>query len=127
VFRAITWLFLLAVFQTQAQAQSVTVIIDGEVFRDPMQPPWAILPSINNVDEVAPETGPRLSSLQLTFVRSGGLAPVAVINETQVTVGDVIEGAPVVDIRPGEVVLLIDGEERVLRRFAQPVKTPVEQ
>jgi hypothetical protein len=109
-----------------AQAQSVTVTIDGEVLRDPMQPPWAILPSINAVD-VAPQTGPRLSSLRLSFVRAGGLNPVAVINDTQVTIGDEIEGAPIVDIRPGEVVLVIDGEEQVLSRFVQSVRTPVEQ
>jgi len=122
------WMLLLVLIPLQAHAQSVTVTIDGEVFRDPMQPPWAILPSINTVvDDVATQTGPRLSSLRLSFVRSGGLTPIAVINDTQVTIGDIIEGAPIVDIRPGEVVLIIDGEEQVLNRAVQSVRTPVEQ
>lgn len=124
MFRAITLLLLITAIE--AQAQSVTVTIDGEVFRDPMQPPWAILPSLNAV-EVVSERETLLSSLQLSFVRSGGLTPIAVINGTQVTIGDVVEGASVVDIRPGEVTLVINGEEQVLSRFAQSVRTPVEQ
>ena len=119
-------LLLLVTFSSLVLAQSVTVTIDGEVFRDPMQPPWAILPSMNTV-EVVPERETLLNSLQLSFVRSGGLTPIAVINGTQVTIGDLIEGASVEDIRPGEVVLVINGEERVLSRIAQSVRTPVEQ
>jgi hypothetical protein len=119
-------LLLLVTFSSLVLAQSATVTIDGEVFRDPMQPPWAILPSMNTV-EVVPERETLLNSLQLSFVRSGGLTPIAVINGTQVTIGDLIEGASVEDIRPGEVVLVINGEERVLSRIAQSVRTPVEQ
>ena len=107
-----------------ALAQGRSVTIDGETFRDPMQPPWAVTDS--RITESAAASGPRLSALRLSFVRAGGLSPVAVINDTQVTVGDEIEGAPVVEIRPGEVVLLIDGEEQVLTRFLRPVRTPVE-
>jgi len=125
VFRVLI-LLLLVTFSSLVLAQSVTVTIDGEVFRDPMQPPWAILPSMNTV-EVVPERETLLNSLQLSFVRSGGLTPIAVINGTQVTIGDLIEGASVEDIRPGEVVLVINGEERVLSRIAQSVRTPVEQ
>jgi len=109
-----------------ALAQGRIVTIDGEDFRDPTQPPWAVLPDSRLTAESVPTTGPRLSELSLSFVRAGGLSPVAVINDTQVTVGDEIEGAPVVEIRPGEVVLLIDGEEQVLTRFLRPVRTPVE-
>jgi hypothetical protein len=125
VFRVLI-LLLLVTFSSLVLAQSATVTIDGEVFRDPMQPPWAILPSMNTV-EVVPERETLLNSLQLSFVRSGGLTPIAVINGTQVTIGDLIEGASVEDIRPGEVVLVINGEERVLSRIAQSVRTPVEQ
>ncbi|OFE12902.1 hypothetical protein PHACT_06895 [Pseudohongiella acticola] len=107
-----------------ALAQGRSVTIDGETFRDPMQPPWAVTDI--RITESAAASGPRLSELSLSFVRAGGLSPVAVINDTQVTVGDEIEGAPVVEIRPGEVVLLIDGEEQVLTRFLRPVRTPVE-
>ena len=109
-----------------ALAQGRIVTIDGEDFRDPTQPPWAVLPDSRLTAESVPTTGPRLSELSLSFVRAGGLSPVAVINDTRVTVGDEIEGAPVVEIRPGEVVLLIDGEEQVLTRFLRPVRTPVE-
>jgi hypothetical protein len=119
-------LMLLSLFFVSglALAQGRIVTIDGEDFRDPMQPPWAVTDI--RITESAAASGPRLSELSLSFVRAGGLSPVAVINDTQVTVGDEIEGAPVVEIRPGEVVLLIDGEEQVLTRFLRPVRTPVE-
>ncbi len=123
MFKLIAGLLLLA--PGVIYAQGMAVIIDGESFRDPMQPPWAVLPD-SNMTVRGQQSGPRLSSLRLSFVRSGGLTPIAVINDTQVTVGDEIEGVPVVAIRPGEVVLLIDGEEQVLSRFTQSVRTSVE-
>ena len=119
-------LVMLMLVSGLALAQGRIVTIDGEDFRDPTQPPWAVLPDSRLTAESVPTTGPRLSELSLSFVRAGGLSPVAVINDTRVTVGDEIEGAPVVEIRPGEVVLLIDGEEQVLTRFLRPVRTPVE-
>ncbi len=119
-------LVMLMLVSGLALAQGRIVTIDGEDFRDPTQPPWAVLPDSRLTAESVPTTGPRLSELSLSFVRAGGLSPVAVINDTRVTVGDEIEGAPVVEIRPGEVVLLIDGEEQVLTRFLRAVRTPVE-
>jgi hypothetical protein len=106
-------------------SQPQTIEIDGETFRDPTQPPWTIA-TARQSDAVMTPAGVTIDSLSLSFVRVGGLSPIAVINDTQVTVGDVIEGFQVLDIRAGEVVLMISGEEQVLSRFARPVKTPVD-
>ena len=107
-------------------AQSIE--IDGEIFRDPTQPPWAVMsgsPDSMSVEVDVP-SGPDFSLLRLSFVRAGGLAPVAVINNRQYSLGDEIEGAEIVAIRSGEVVFSIDGEERILSTFSNSVRQAIE-
>jgi hypothetical protein len=99
--------------------------IDGEVFRDPTQPANVVYQDIEaaSIDDVSRMS---LSSFNLSFVRSGGLNPVAVINNRTVSVGDEIEGVIVAAIRPGAVVLMIEGEEQVLNLFGKSVRQAIE-
>lgn len=120
------WLCLLLIWTGMVSGQ--TIEIDGEVFRDPTQPPWAVASSAQNAMTVAEEVpaGPDFSLLRLTFVRAGGLTPVAVINSQQYSVGDQIEGAEIVEIRSGAVVFNVDGEERILSSFTGSVRQPLQ-
>lgn len=109
-----------------AQVHAQSLEIDGEVFRDPTQPPWAVMGTGDMAGEFITPGRISLASFRLSFVRAGGVTPVAVINDQQVSVGDDIDGVQVMSIRPGEVVLRIDGEEQVLSSFSRPVRTAVE-
>jgi hypothetical protein len=110
-----------------APVDASTIEINGEIYRDPTQPSWAVdVPTLGAMAVEAPPAGPDLSRLRLSFVRAGGLSPVAVINNQSYTLGDVIEGAEIREIRPGEVVFYVNGEPRVLSTATRPVRTPVE-
>lgn len=96
--------------------------INGEIYRDPTQPPGAVFEEAVevNVEQDVPRIS--LSNFTLSFVRSGGINPVAVINNRTVTEGDDLGGATVARIQAGAVVLLIDGQEQVLNLYRQPVR-----
>lgn len=101
---------------------SQTIEIDGEVYRDPTQPPGAIYQesAVISSEQEVPRIA--LSNFTLSFVRSGGINPVAVINNRTVTEGDEVSGAVVARIQAGAVVLLIEGQEQVLSLYRQPVR-----
>lgn len=105
------------------QSQGEERVIDGEVFRDPMQPVSAYRNSGAAVD-VLPEL-PNRSDFTVNFVRAGGSSPVAVINNQSLTVGDELSGMRIMEIRAGEVVLAASGQEYVLTTFGSAVRTPV--
>ncbi len=114
---------------TAVNAQSID--IDGELFRDPTQPPSVaftnvVVDSMQSVDGIGLAQA-LLGSLTLNFVRSGGLTPVAVINQQSYKIGDVIESAVISDIRAGEVELTIDGVKHVVSMFTRPVRQMDEQ
>jgi hypothetical protein len=106
-----------------------TIQIDGEFFRDPTQPPGttqsAELIDITSTEAVV-AVEVTLNNLSLQFVRSGGINPVAVINSQPLTVGDSIDGATIKEIRPGTVVLDIQGIEHELAIFKRPVRQAIE-
>lgn len=111
-----------------AQAQR-SQMIDGELLRDPTQPPTAAGAASGLTDLV--EVGGATLTLDranyvVSFIRTGGRQPVVVINNTTLTIGDEIEGARVVDIRSGEVVLAAQNQEFVLTTFSRPVREPVQ-
>lgn len=110
-----------------AQAQR-SQMIDGELLRDPTQPPsMGITAVISDIVEVGSASLTLdQASFMVSFIRTGGSQPVAVINNTTLTIGDEIEGARVVDIRNGEVVLSAQDQEYVLTTFSRPVREPVE-
>lgn len=107
-----------------ALAQSAALqsqIIDGEYFRDPTQPAASTQAARESLGVSTAVT----ANFIVNFVRSGGSSPVAVINQQRLHVGDRIEGALVTEIRPGSVVLNINGVEQELSVFQQSVKQPV--
>lgn len=106
-----------------------TIQIDGEFFRDPTQPPGAtqsaaLIDVTSSEAVVAAEV--TLNNLSLQFVRSGGINPIAVINSQPLTIGENIDGATIKEIRPGTVVLDIQGMEYELAIFKRPVRQAIE-
>lgn len=99
--------------------------IDGEEFVDPTRPFFVALNSnsdaaiLDLVRTVVP------SSYDLTFVRAGSSSPIAVINDMQVTIGDLIGGALVVSIDRNSVTLLINDQERQINLYGTSIKSPV--
>ena len=96
-------------------------IIDGENFIDPTRPFFAIQTS-ETVPDLIRSVIP--IGYELTFIRAGSSSPMAVINNRQVTIGDVINNALVVAIERSSVTLLISGEERRIDLYGS-VKAPV--
>lgn len=101
-------------------------IIDGEDLVDPTRPFFANAGSDNNsnldlIRTVVP------ASYDLTFIRAGSSAPIAVINNQQVTIGDVIGGAVVLEIDRSSVTLLINNAERRISLYGTNIKAPVRE
>jgi len=112
-----------------ALVSAQTIQIDGEFFRDPTQPPGtaqsaALIDVTSSEAVVAAEV--TLNSLSLQFVRSGGINPIAVINSQPLTIGENIDGATIKEIKPGTVVLDIQGMEYELAIFKRPVRQAIE-
>lgn len=111
-------------------ALAQTMTIDGETFRDPTRPATAAASATSVVAEVvavgAATVAIDRANFELSFIRTGGSRPIAVINNKQLTIGDEIDGVTVVDIRSGEVVLSAQGQQYVLTTFSRPVREPVQ-
>ncbi|MDH7942698.1 hypothetical protein QGM61_02600 [Pseudohongiella sp. SYSU M77423] len=122
---------LLATFATLAVSSGLaaqTLTIDGEVFRDPTQPLPIVLTmqAAEVLDVGGPEIAINNTNYVVSFVRTGGSRPVAVINDRQLTIGDNVDGAEIVDIRNGEVVLSAAGRDYVLTAFTRSIREPIE-
>ena len=64
-----------------------------------------------------------LSNYDLSFVRAGGDHPIAVINQQQLTIGDVIGDAEVIVIDRGGVTLSVNDEEHRVSLYGVSVKS----
>ncbi len=110
-----------------AAVSAQTLTIDGEVFRDPTQPPNRVaVQAVEVLDAGGPEIAINNTNYVVSFVRTGGSRPIAVINDRQLTIGDNVDGAVIVDIRNGEVVLSAAGRDYVLTAFTRSIREPVE-
>jgi len=103
--------------------QALAELIDGEEFIDPTRPIFA---TGNTEDSSLAEMIRTVvpASYDLTFVRAGSSSPIAVINNQQVTIGDMIGGALVVAIERSSVTLLINDEEKRINLYGS-IKSPV--
>ena len=112
-------IFILSAFAISASSADV---IDGEELVDPTRP-FRVIASNNDsfVDDLMRNVVP--SSYDLSFVRAGGDSPLAVINQQQVRIGDVIGGAEVIAIDRGGVTLRINDEERRVSLYGVSVKS----
>lgn len=101
--------------------------IDGEELVDPTRP--FIVELDNDPDEAILELVRTVvpASYDLTFVRAGSSSPIAIINNQQVTIGDLIGGAQVIAIDRSSVTLLINARERQINLYGTSVKAPVEE
>jgi hypothetical protein len=124
--RSVSWIaiglvFVTALWPVSALLQEI-LEIDGEIYRDPTQPPGTVFEQVGEGSLQQDVSVISLSNFTLSFVRSGGINPVAVINNKTVTEGDDVGGATVARIQAGAVVLLIEGQEQVLNLYRQPVR-----
>ncbi len=66
------------------------------------------------------------SGYTVSFIRTGGERPVAMVNQQLVSPGDVIGEATVVSIDADGVTLLVNGQEQRVSNFIAPVKARVD-
>lgn len=66
------------------------------------------------------------SGYTVSFIRTGGERPVAMVNQQLVVPGDVIGEATVVSIDADGVTLLVSGQEQRVSNFIAPVKARVD-
>lgn len=97
-------------------------LIDGEELVDPTAP-FRVSESGADafVEDLIRNVAP--SSYDLSFVRAGGETPMAVINQQQLTLGDVIGGAELIAIDRGGVTLRINNEEQRISLYGVSVKS----
>ena len=106
--------------------QTAADVIDGEELADPTRPFTLSNTSDSSlVQELIRNVVP--ASYDLSFIRASGSAPMAVINQQRVTIGDIIGGAEVIAIDRSGVTLLIGEEERKISLYDVSVKTSVSQ
>ena len=119
-------MLMLAIAFCSAGLMAQTLEIDGELYRDPTQPPGAVLADLPATEfEAAPRFN--ASSYRLKFIRSGGINPVAVINDRVVTIGDEIDqGVRISGIRAGVVVVEVEGQEHLLSLYNSPVRQDIQ-
>ena len=109
---------LSALFSCSALAAE-TIVIDGVVYRDPMQP--------KGVNRTAAEEG-RIGQMtyEVTFIRTGGEINVAVVNGLTVGEGDTVDGALVKAIDKDTVTLDVNGESLDISTFRASFRTPAQ-
>lgn len=101
-----------------------TESIDGETLKDPTRPLFFSQTATGVDDEVLDMiSGVIPSSYDVSFIRAGS-APMAVINNQRVSIGDEIGGAKVVAIDRSSVTLSVNDEERRVSLFDTSVKVP---
>jgi len=97
-------------------------VIDGEELVDPTRPfQFAAVSDDASILDLIRTVVP--SSYDLSFIRAGGDKPIAVINQLQLTIGDVIGGAEVIVIDRGGVTLRVNNEEQRVNLYGVSVKS----
>ncbi|MFT4863574.1 MAG: hypothetical protein ACI95C_002806 [Pseudohongiellaceae bacterium] len=100
-------------------------IIEGEELVDPTRPlmfatsPAAAADLGSLFRNIVP------ANFDISFIRASSDNPIAVINNLQVTVGDVIGGAIVSSIGRDSVTLIINDEEQIINLYKTSVKSAV--
>ncbi len=97
-------------------------VIDGEELVDPTRPfQFAAVSDDASILDLIRTVVP--SSYDLSFIRAGGDNPIAVINQQQLTIGDVIGGAEVIVIDRSGVTLRVNNEEQRISLYGISVKS----
>ena len=103
-------------------------VIDGEELADPTRPLQFSSQSGNEDDEPAVQNFFRRiipDTFSLSFIRAGGNTPMAIINQRQLTVGDIIDDAEVIAIDRDGVTLRTSDEEKRISLYGISVKSNV--
>lgn len=94
------------------------LVFAADVLKDPMRPP-VVLSKGNKTQKGV--TGYELSSIFISPTRRA-----AIINGRNVTVGDRVNRARVLEIQAAEVVISVAGKKRILTLLPVSIKKPVE-
>ena len=117
------WLFvvillLLSSFLVEAQVKAKKnevkkVEYTSQDLRDPFRSPFEMEKVLDKGAGVAPEAG--LSHLQVQGMVWSSKMPQAIINDTVVRIGEVIDGAEILDIRKEGIYMLYQGRQYIIR------------
>lgn len=110
---------LSALVLQQAIAQD-RLVIDGVSYRDPTQPAGMMRV------QGQPTVRQTARSYEVSFIRTGGDTPVAVVNGQTVSVGDVVDGAQVLRITEDTVSLDTDDGAIDISTFRAAFRSPVQ-
>ncbi len=94
--------------------------VDGEILNDPTKPILSSSPTRGEPTS-KPETSQQLFTVG--FVRASELAPIAIVNGMQVSIGSVVDGAEILAISATGVELEIEGERQSVAAFGSVIKT----
>lgn len=102
--------------RAQVSSKKVGVIVEytSQDLRDPFKNPFEMIEMVEEPTE-KPPIGYGLTHLQVQGMVWGSKMPQAIINNTVVKVGGVIEGAEILDIRREGVYVLYEGRQYILR------------
>lgn len=123
--KATRWLSAVLLATAVSAVVAQEAFIDGELIRDPTQPAHLAITGPADSPAGALMQVPDRSLYALSFIRTGGDYPIAVINDQSLSIGDRVGDALVRDIRPTEVILAIGGRELVLSTISLPVRESV--
>ena len=104
----------LAKAQLKSQSKPVEVLYTSADLRDPFLSPFEKGES-RAIQGAGPATVPVLSNLKVQGMVWGSQMPQAIINNMVLSVGDVIEGAEIIDVRKDGVYLLFEGRQYIIR------------
>ena len=87
----------------------------GQGLRDPFQSPFELYKPVEEPEEKPPPVIGGLSHLEVQGIIWDSKIPQAIINNTVVKAGEVIEGAEILAIRKEGVYVLYEGKQYILR------------
>jgi len=87
----------------------------GQGLRDPFRSPFEMEFVIEIEEPVKPAVEADLSHLKVQGMVWGSKLPQAIINNTLVRVGEIIEGAEILDIRKEGIYVLYEGRQYIIR------------
>lgn len=96
----------------------LAISVNADIQVDPMRPQWGTGSSASSTSTTANRTTPARSfTLQSILIIDQQKS--AVINQQRVNLGDSIQGARVVAIEPKQVVINVQGKDRVLSLYTR--------
>ncbi|PCH60670.1 MAG: hypothetical protein COC19_05635 [SAR86 cluster bacterium] len=109
-----------------ASASVNAEMIDGEELKDPTRPFNAAAQATTSFGAGLPSTVRSVGEYKVSFIRAGDSSPLAIINNQQLSLGDVIGNGTLIAIERDAVTLLINNESRKFFINGSTMKVSVE-